>query len=116
MGLLRAEGGVKVGTLPSERLRSDRKWAPERLALGEAPSACECRVCGQSIAEHEMSWGWRWKSTSRGHAVCGWYTLNDVDGVSAILGLGDLRFMPAPRARQRAHELFIMECTTDADG
>lgn len=104
----------KIGHVGSRSTRSQdpspKKWAAEELTLSGSPRVCICRVCDKPIALAEMSFGWVWRSTERGHAACGWYTLKDLEGVAALRMLGDLRRMPSPDALRNAHELFIVQC------
>lgn len=98
--------------LVNKTVSTGRKFSPELLRLSPAPVACTCRVCAKPIAEAEASWGWIWRSYTRGCLSCGWYRLDDHDAVSALKALGDFKTPPSITARTRAHELFLVQCTT----
>lgn len=115
---------MKVGTIPRRQSsgRSNR-WLPEGLHLSAASTINppeECRVCGKLIAQGEMSWGWRWKSSQRGHSACGWYRLDDGDAVGVLLALNEFRTPPNRYVRNDAFEMFLILCRTtqehDASG
>jgi hypothetical protein len=96
-----------------------RRWEPDRLALRPVgPEGDMCRVCGQPIPPGSTAWRWTWRSTRSAHEGCGWYTPDDMDGVSAAQTIQRWRHGEAPSDHEirRCHRLGMLRIVRTSRG